>query len=261
VTTETPGGEKRLLSGTQTARRALALLRAIVESDRTLTLAEAAAAIGVNRSKAYRLLRELEEQALVQPVGDERRFGPGTGLVALAAKVISGVDLRSAARPFMERISEVTNETVSLHVRDRRYRVCVEVLEGRLPVRQFVPLGERSPLYAGTASKVIIAYLSDTEQEAILAWGADEGESVIRIREQLRYVKANGYLFAIGDILEGVAALSAPIFDVSGVLGSVCVSGPADRWNDALVDEAVPVLLQAARQLSHVVGNPRAATG
>jgi DNA-binding IclR family transcriptional regulator len=245
---------RRLLPGTQTARRALQLLTTIVNSDEPLSLGEAAAAINVNRTTVYRLLRELEGHALVKPTPDGRRFVPGSGLVAIAARVLRGVDVRSSARPFLDRISDATNETIGLHIRDRRYRVCIDVIEGRQAIRRVVPLGERLPLFAGPSGKVILAHLPDDEQASILEWALDEGQPAERIREQLEQARVDGYLVTISDRIAGVGGLSVPIFDVQGVVGALTLSGPAQRWDTAAMQAAVPVVTAAARGLSELLG-------
>src|SRR5579872_5270132 len=245
IPSNTEPASRRLLPGTQTARRALQLLTIIVNSEEPLSLAEAAAAINVNRTTVYRLLRELEGHALVKPTPDGHRFVPGSGLVAMAAKVLSGVDVRSSARPFLDRISEATNETVGLHIRDRRHRVCIDVIEARQAIRRVVPLGERLPLYAGPTGKAILAHLPDAEQASILEWAREEGQPVEHIREQLEQARRDGYLVTVSDRIAGVGGLSVPIFDVQGVMGALTLSGPVERWNTEAMQAAVPVITAA----------------
>lgn len=253
---ETPGAAgPGSLPGTQTAGRALRLLRAVVDSDAPPLLGELADAVRINRQAAYRLARELEEQGLVQVVthGDERRYVPGPALIGIAARVLGRINIRVAAQPFLLHISETTGETVALHLRDRRHRVCISAVEGRHPIRRVVPLGERLPLYAGPTGKVILAWLPAAERSAVLAWAADQGEPVAGY--VLDGIRARGFYAAVGDRVAGVGGLSVPIFDASGVVGALTVSGPGDRWSQQAMEGEGPYVVEQCAALSLLLGH------
>lgn len=249
------------IPGTQTAGRALRLLRAIVDSDTPPLLDDLARAVGINRPAAYRLARELVEQGLVQvrTQGDERRYVPGSALVGLAARVLGRIDIRATAEPFLVRIADATGETAALHLRDRRHRVCIGVVEGRHPIRRVVPLGERLPLYAGPSGKVILAWLPEPERAAIVAWAADQGQPTAGY--QLDDIRARGYMAAVGDRVAGVGGLSVPLFDASDVVGAVTVSGPSDRWSQQAMEHAAPLVVEQCDALSAALGHGAAFTG
>lgn len=252
---------KESLPGTQTARRALHLLQAVVSRELPPQLSDLARELGINRSTAYRLLRELEDQNLlaVQFVGDDRRYVPGGALVAMAARLLSRIDIRATARPFLARISDETSETVGLHVRHRRFRACIDVIEGRHPVRRVVPVGEMLPLYAGTTGKVILAHLPEAERSAILAWARDDGEEIRP--GLLEGIRLRRYYAAVGGRIKGVGGLSVPIFDSSGVTGAVTVSGPGDRWNEEAMVAAAPRVRELCDALSAALGWMRRVDG
>lgn len=248
------------IPGTQTAGRALRLLRAVAESDVPPQLAELAEAVGINRATAYRLARQLEEEGLVQVhlQGDERRYVPGVGLIGMAARVLGRIDIRVTAQPFLLRISEATGETVALHLRDGRHRVCIGAVEGRHPIRRVIPLGERLPLYAGPTGKVILAWVPEPERAAILGWAADQGEPVAGY--VLEGIRTRGYYAAVGDRVAGVGGLSVPLFDASGVVGAVTVSGPGDRWSSQAMEDAAPLVLEQCASLSMMLGHDASAS-
>ena len=104
--------------------------------------------LGFNVSATYRLVQALAEHSLLARERDGRSYGVGGGLVALAATVMQRVDLPEVALPAMERLRELTSETVSVYVRHGRHRICVALLEGLHPMRWVVPVGDRQPLVA-----------------------------------------------------------------------------------------------------------------
>ena len=241
--------------GAQTAGRAIALLRLIATANHPLGLAEIARMMVVNKSAAYRLLNELEAHSIVVREPNGRRYVPGSGLIALAAMVIRRFDLRTAARPIMEKLSAgETAETVTLHIRHLRQRICIESVEGHLPIRRVVPIGETLPLYAGPTGKVMLAFLTPTEAHPILEWAVTEGQNHDMLLELLTKGRSQGYLALVGDREPGVGGLSVPIFSTSGLAGAITVSGPAERWSTIAMVAAAPFVRTECAALSAALG-------
>src|SRR5690606_26476314 len=100
----------------QSVHRAVALLRAVAAAcgpDATAT--GLAAACGLNRATAWRILMTLEAHGLVVADRETGRYRIGFGLAELAGSV--GIDaLVQAAHPVLERLCLQTGETASLAV-------------------------------------------------------------------------------------------------------------------------------------------------
>ncbi|MFN8533290.1 MAG: IclR family transcriptional regulator [Dehalococcoidia bacterium] len=239
--------------GAQTAGRAMQLLQIIVASDRPPTLADLAATLGVNKSAAYRLARELEEQQLVTTT-DDHRYVAGSALVALSARVLSRLDLRSLARRFLVEASDRTRETVGLHIRSGNLRVCIDLVESIHPVRRYLNLGETFPLYAGPSGKVMLAFLPPAAVESILALASEAGEDVPAIEARLTRIRQEGYMAAVGDQHASVGGLSVPIFNFNGVIAAMTVSGPSERWTLPNMEQAAPDMVDIGAALSRALG-------
>src|SRR6202000_2767413 len=120
--------------------RVVGFLVAASEPQRASQIARA---LDLERSAVYRLLRELESHTHVARDSDSGRYSIGSGLIALSARVMRRVDLRQTARPLMERLSQATNETVSLHLRQGSNRVAVDAIRARQAVSHSVEIGEQ----------------------------------------------------------------------------------------------------------------------
>ena len=238
----------------QTADRALELLLLAASSEEPMALADLGRASGLNKATTYRLVQSLVKYSMLARETDGRRYTVGPGLVALSATVMQRVNIRESARPILERIAVETSETVSLHIRHIRHRVCVDSIQSNLPVRRVVPMGETLPLYAGTTSKVMLAFLDDEEITEILSWASSEGQDTKPIAARLQQVRDDGYLCAVGDRNVGVGGLSAPVFSPTGVTGAITVSGPSDRFDIPAMEAAAPFLRLACAELSEALG-------
>ena len=257
-----------MVQGAQTADRALELLALAAKHPDPLTLAEMSALTGLNKATTYRLVQSLVKSDMLKRETDGRRYVIGSGLIAVSAMVMQRIDLRTSGQPALERLAAHTSETVSLHMRHLRQRICIATVESTLPLRRAVPLGETLPLYAGTTGKAILAFLPDREVADILEWAASEGHDPKPIQHQLQHVREHGYLALVGDRNVGVGGMSVPVFAAGGIAGAITVSGPGVRFTAETMEQTAPFLIKTAGELATTLGHlgpipagPAAASG
>ena len=101
-----------LEQGAQSIDRAARILVRLVESDHVITLSSVMEETQLPKSTAARLLRALERNGLAQrhPGGG---FRPGPVLVDYARRDTAIGDLATLALPFLERLEELTGETIA----------------------------------------------------------------------------------------------------------------------------------------------------
>lgn len=241
----------------QTAERAFQVVEHVARAPAPCGLAEVASASGLDKSTAARMLAYLERRTLVQRDLDTKRYSVGPGLVSLAAVVIGGSGLPTAAQPHLERLRDESGETLSLHVRSGHERVCVAGAESPAVLRRVLTIGEPVPLWSGPTGKTILAFLPDGDQAEVLALArAQLGEDAAAdaLRKALKALARRGHVIAIGDRTPGVGAVSVPVYGPGGVIGAVTAAGPVQRWTAARMRAFVPVLSQAAREISAKLG-------
>jgi DNA-binding IclR family transcriptional regulator len=170
-----------------------------------------------------------------------------------------GVSLVSIARPSMEELRDVTGETVTLLVREGLRRVCVELVPSRHAVSQNVVPGEVHPLQAGSPSKVLLAWDTQATEQLLAAGLKQLTESTITdpvvFRRELSQVIEQGYATSFGENVDGVASISAPIFDGSArIAAALCVGGPSARITPEFVTTQRAPLVNTARRVSRMLG-------
>lgn len=188
-------------SGSQTLSRGIRLLEILAAADRNLSIAEMAAALGVHRSVAYRLLRTLEAHDLVSR--------DGTGLVALGAglaALTSGVarDLQQAALPVLNEIANELGMTCLLAVRlDSGEAV---TLISAMP-RQSVAVvsyrpGHRHPTSRGGPGKAILLGLPES------AWPIDLSQEA---RNEIIASRTRGYASSHDEVVPSLRSVAVPL--------------------------------------------------
>ena len=76
-----------------------------------------------------------------------------------------------------------------------------------------------------------------------------------RLRRDLAEVRDQGYAVAVDELEVGLTAIAAPIRNAHGdVIASLSVSGPTFRLGEPRVKELVPVVQDAADEVSRRLG-------
>jgi DNA-binding IclR family transcriptional regulator len=224
----------RPTTAVQTLDRAVQLL-AIVADEGPIGVAALAAATGLTRPTAHRLVGARETHGLLGRDGDGR-LRLGGRLVGWGARAARSLALAQDAGPVLDGLLAATGESAQLYVREGDRRVCVASAERPSGLRDTVPLGASLPLTAGSGAKVL------------LAWAADADRFPAVRAETLAQVRRRGWAESVGEREAGVASVSAPVRDASGeVVGAISVSGPVERLGrQPGARLAAPVLAAAA---------------
>lgn len=187
-------------SRAQTLSRGIQCLEALAAARGPLNIAKLAAAMGVHRSIAYRIVRTLEDHRLVRR--DTHGVTLGLGLVELARSVAGGWedDIRATLRA----VADELMMTAYIAVRDGSDCVVVmsEVPRGRDAVVTYHP-GYRHSLKTGADGRAIQSALVPEE------WKTLRGE--IARSAKVREVVERGYANSTGEVIPGLSAVAVPM--------------------------------------------------
>ncbi len=241
--------------------RALALLDALGESERDLGVNELARRIGVSPSTASRLLATLESAGMVQRE-EQGPFRLGLGLVTLADRVLSRLDLRALARPVLVELMERTGETATLSVPGEREAITVDSVPSQSSVVSMARLGRPSVAHATAVGKVMLAFggeggrVSLPRERDLRALTERTITDRARLQAEVLAVRQRGYGTVFGERELDVNAIAAPVFDRAGGLAAILgLQGPANRLQDPtrLLDD----LRRGAATLTSALGAGR----
>ena len=208
----------RQYSGIGVLDKAMTVLHAVAEQP--CVLSDLCERTGLPRATAHRLAVGLETHQLLAR-DDAGIWTLGPGLAKLAANLPD--PLAEAASSVLPRLRETTDESVQVYRRDGDRRVCVASAEPLTGLRDTVPVGAVLPMTRGSGAKVLAAWADVHTQRALLA---EAGYT----ERQLAEIRKRGWAQSVAEREPGVASISAPIRDSSGVvIAAISVSGPVDR--------------------------------
>ena len=231
-------------SGVGVLDKAVGIL-SYLATDGPASLAGVVEGTGLARPTAHRLLSALEVHHLVARHGG--RYALGMRLLGWGNEVAAGAGLVAAARPALTALRDATGESTQLYVKEGDARVCVATVERATGLKTAVPVGAVLPLVRGSAGKVLLAWEGDGGG---LPGGPDPSV--------LEGVRRRGWAESVGEREEGVASVSAPVFDGEGrVRAAVSASGPIARLGDGPGGRLAGEVVRAARKIEEALGSVR----
>ncbi|MHA6781216.1 IclR family transcriptional regulator [Pseudonocardia saturnea] len=227
----------------------------LIGQRQALRVAEAADLLGVARSTAHRLLTALRRRGFVMQDRPNGAYRPGPALVEIGLAAVSRIDIRRVARPVLEEVRELTQETVSLAVLEGTAIRFVDCAEGPRSVRVGNRTGVVRPAHASAVGKAILAGLSDAEvlrrypDEQLPAATTDAaltGRPALLL--ELAAIRAQGYALNWEESADGVCAVAVALRDTVGQpLAALGVAAPSSRMGDAEAIRAfAPAVLRGA---------------
>lgn len=224
------------------------------------SLAQVAEANGLNKTTAHRLLQTLLLAGWVER-GPEGGYRIGIRMLRFGLAAQQQFSLRREALPYLTRLAEEFGDTGFLLVPSDDGAVCVETVEGNSPLRvNTVRVGSVLPFHVAGGPSVMSAYDPEIEARVLAAprerFTERTAVSDDELRQKFAQIRQDGYFFAAGDLLDGVAAISAPLFGMSGrLVGTISLGGAVHRFRDerrAAITEAV---VSCGRELSRQLGH------
>src|ERR687885_2069113 len=113
--------------------------------------------LGIHKSTAYRLLTTLRDRGLVEQDAATEKYRLGFGLVLLASTVRADLDILRCARPVCERLSEQTQETVTVAVLEGDDAVVIHQNISRSSALNVDWTGMHTPLHATAAGQIFLS--------------------------------------------------------------------------------------------------------
>lgn len=220
-----------------------------------LSLTEIAGRVGLHKSTVHRLLASLEGKNFIVRDPNTEKYRLGFRIWELSANRSRSDDPAVMLLPEMERLRDELGETISLYVRDGKERIRIQAVQSNREIRRVAPVGVRLPLYAGAASKILLAYEEPQIWEELIASEEWPDETDLgKYREQLLQIRRSGFATSIEEREQGAAAVAAPVLNRSHkLIAALSVSGPSSRFRENRMQQAAPSVMEAARRMGTMV--------
>jgi DNA-binding IclR family transcriptional regulator len=249
----------------QTIERVSSLFDIVGQNPQGISIRDLSAKIRLPKGTIHRLLSSLAYFGYVRQDPKTRNYFLGLKLVDLGNLLLSQLDLRKEAEPFLRDLAERTKETVHMVFLDRNEIVYIDKVEtDHSPggLRMASRVGLRNPAHSCAVGKVLLSHLSEDELSHIIE---EKGlpkrtentiTDPIRLKEQLKIVRIQGVAIDDEENERGIRCVAAPIYnEVGRAVAAVSISGPAFRITKRVIQERLKrEVMETALKISQRLG-------
>jgi IclR family transcriptional regulator, pca regulon regulatory protein len=236
--------------------RGLDVIRAFQPRQPVMSLAAVAAAAGLARPTARRMLLTLSDLGYVRAVDGGFELTPR--VLDLGMSYVLSKGLWDIARPHMEALVAQTHESSSIAELDGSDIVYVARVAVPKIIALAVTIGTRFPAMQTSLGKAMLAALPPDEAEELLAEPSRSGitarwqPTAAERAAELRDVRARGWALTDEQLAFGIRSVAAPLRDGSGrVIAAMNVTvHAAETPVSVLTGEYLPLLLRTAGAIS-----------
>jgi DNA-binding IclR family transcriptional regulator len=224
-----------------------------------LALSDASAYLGVAHSTAHRLLAMLAYHDFVRQERGQRVYVAGPALIEIGLAAVRQLDVRSYARPVLEKLGADTGETVHLARLNGATVLYLDGIESTRAVRVTTRTGNALPAHCTASGKALLADLSTGELREIYParrpLAATTERSITRradLERELDAVRKRGYATNDEESEEGVASIAVAVPGTvanARAVASLSVSLPVQRLTGENQERVVSALQTAVTDL------------
>lgn len=162
------------------------------------------------------------------------------------------LEIARISPPILDQLAEDTEEAVWLMVEEREHTVGIEKAMGERAVQTAGRIGRHTRFHYHAPGKALLSQMPDSRVEEIIDKQGlpKKTEHTITeydaLLEELEEVGERGVAFDIGEAIQGIRSVAAPVVSDGELLGAVAVVGPENRLRGDYFREELPNFVSGA---------------
>lgn len=240
--------------------KAIKILSAFSIDEPELGVIELSKKTGLYKSTVSRFLETLKSEDFVRKNPDTGKYKLGMKLFFLGKISVDQLDILQQAKPYLKKLFEKYDETVSLAIYDNQNIISIDRITSTKQVAMR-PRGLIAPFHCSSIGKAIIAYLPEKEVDMLIVkngmppYTTKTITNPEKLKENLREIREKGYAFDNEEHEEWLKCIAVPLRDyTSEVIGSISISIPSERLTNELFDDILETMLDIREKASQDLG-------
>ncbi len=253
--------EKETKNPVQSAERIFQVMEMLADNGE-MGLMELSGALGLHKSTVHRLLMSLIYMGYAKQDESTQKYMLTYKVVNMAGKILERMDILQIAKPYLERLSDLSGEAVHLVQREGNNILYIYKIEAKVgTIRMVSHVGMVHPMYCSGVGKAIMATLPEAEVRQI--WDESEIEkhtdktivAYDELQKVLDEVRENGYALDDEENEKGVRCIAACLYGYKKeVKYAFSISGPTSRMTRERVKELSVDVKKVQEELSREIG-------
>lgn len=237
--------------------KAFAVVEAILEANRPLSLPELAEALGRPKQTVHRTARQLEEHGFLfrEPVRDRYAIGPK--LFQLSRDVMGWCMRYGPRHAVLGRLVEEVSETCNIGILDGDRVLYLDRVESNFPLRAELHPGSRVPIHCTGLGKLFIAYLPSRTRKRMIdrldlaRFTARTITDADALEAACAEIRTRGYSTNNEEYHDGILSVAVPVLDAKEkVISGLAIHAPAARMSIEAAESLVPTLKRYASEIA-----------
>jgi len=260
---DVPSKESR--QGIQSIEVGVRLLQALATHRHAMMLRDLALAADMSAAKAHRYLVSFIRMGLIEQDGSTGRYDLGSFALRLGLVALGRLDAFELARKVLAELRDQLDQTMAAAVWGNHGATIVQWLDSSHPATVSLRIGAVMPLVSSATGRCFAAFMQSVsieEQLRLEIAAAQKSPLPHLIRTPAQFARVldesrrYGLTHVEGDLLPGVNALSAPVFDAAGtMILALTMLGPAGLFDSRYDGPLAAALKSAAHALSRRLGH------
>ena len=215
--------------------------------------------VGIHNSKAFSILKTLQEYEFINKYPNRGGYVLGPGLLILAGKMLANLSLPQLAEPILIELAKKARATVALGLISNDKAYIIAQYEGAPEINISSRLGHATSITYGAHGKAIAAFLPKRELEDLLEkkelffYGSPDKFDRDRLEKEMAQCRRDGFVLELGDLFPGVNAIAVPLLDKTvRPVGYITVVG---FFTEEDAKKLGPLVAEAAKKIAQKAGN------
>jgi IclR family transcriptional regulator, acetate operon repressor len=214
--------------------RTLDVLERIVADGHAPTHAELARSTCVPKSTLTLILAELQALGYVRL--SQRRFVPGPALVGFGHR-LQARNRADGIRPTLEALATASGEGAMFAIEMWPHIVLIDHVQAPRPIRYVAEVGSLRPMHCTALGRALLAFTDrgarDLPPETLTKLTSASRVDPDEIDAELARTRERGYALNVGESLDDVGSIAAPVLDQRGwPVGAIAISWLQYRVKD-----------------------------
>lgn len=241
--------------------RGLEVLSCFRKADRVLGNQDIAKRCNLSNSTVSRLTSTLVKMGYLMHDEVTGKYRLGMATLSLGMGMLAKLDIRQFARPYLQKIADFSQGTVSLGVRDRLSMLCIECCRSQSALTLSLDVGARLPITTSSMGRAYLAVAGRTEVNEVLEMvnelDSRSGALITQgINQAIEDYRELGCTCSFGDWHQEVNGIAVGLnLGPSFPIMSINCGGPSSSLSEEfLLEEVRPRLLSMTQYLKDTFG-------
>lgn len=219
------------------------ILDIIASSQNGVSLSELDKNLKISKPTILKILQTLSYCRFVKCEGfnDSKKYFLGSAFLDYGRVAKSTFNIVNFARPYLEKLRNVTNETINLGIEEDNYVILLDKIESKQSIKLVSKIGREMHMYSSAMGKTLLAnysrdklddYLSQTTMVKIT-------ENTIvnpdKLKIELKKIKEQGFSLDKVENQKEIFCVGFPLIKNSQIYGSFSISAPEYRVNKEIL--------------------------